>query len=371
MKNMTQRTFGCEIELVGLSIEEAARALRAAGITTFDTETNSFDGIYRSYQSDNGGCDCSSCRADRNEPEDPRTATAWKVTYDGSVNNGCEVVSPILSGDQGLDSVRKVVRTLKAAGARVENSCGFHVHVNAQDLQGPELINAVQRYAQYEGQIDAFMAPRRRENRSEWCKSTIELATDLGNRMDFLAAEHVANHPRSRYYKLNVAAYVKHGTLEFRQHAGTLDLNKIINWIIFCVQFVEDSKLPKSYISNYQSFAEEKKLTKAAQVLARLPLPNAMSGESPWTLCRELGVSESQLNNWVRKVAARWPAYTAVYQQNGRYRIRNSIPRDQIPSSPNENLPQLSSPGIFDNLPAQTVAFLRSRAESYARRATR
>jgi hypothetical protein len=362
--NMTHtRTFGCEIELVGLTIEAAARALRASGINTFDTETNSFDGVTPDYDDD--GCDCSSCRGNRADPNDPRMRTAWKVTYDGSVSNGCEVVSPILSGSEGLESVRKVVRALKAAGARVDNSCGFHVHVNARDLQGPELINAVRRYAQHETTIDSFMAPRRRESRSEWCRSMVELSRTLSGRGDLFVATNVANLPQTRYYKLNLAAYVKHGTLEFRQHAGTLNLNKMINWIMFCVQFVEDSRLPQSYLDNYKTLAEQKKLVKAAQVLARLPRPGVGYGRESWTLSRELGVYETEIDTLINKVRERFPVYNAVYKQGGRYRIRTTIPADQIPSDCDGSLEQPPASGIFDNLPSSTVAYLLGRAENY------
>jgi hypothetical protein len=296
--------------------------------------------------------------------------TAWKVTYNGSVSNGCEVVSPILSGSEGLESVRKVVRALKAAGARVDNSCGFHVHVNARDLQGPELINAVRRYAQHETTIDSFMAPRRRESRSEWCRSMVELSRTLSGRGDLFVATNVANLPQTRYYKLNLAAYVKHGTLEFRQHAGTLNLNKMINWIMFCVQFVEDSRLPQSYLDNYKTLAEQKKLVKAAQVLARLPLPGVGYGRESWTLSRELGVYETEIDTLINKVRERFPVYNAVYKQGGRYRIRTTIPADQIPSDCDGSLEQPPASGIFDNLPASTVAYLQGRAEGY-RTATR
>ncbi len=363
--NMTHtRTFGCEIELVGLTIEAAARALRASGINTFDTETNSFDGVTPDYDDD--GCDCSSCRGNRADANDPRMRTAWKVTYDGSVSNGCEVVSPILSGAEGLESVRNVVRTLKAAGARVDNSCGFHVHVNARDLQGPELINAVRRYAQHETTIDSFMAPRRRESRSEWCRSMVELSRTLGrSRGDLFVATNVANLPQTRYYKLNLAAYVKHGTVEFRQHAGTLNLNKMINWIMFCVQFVEDSRLSESYLEAYRVLAEKKKLAKMGQVLARLPLTGVGYGKDSWTLSQELGVREDDIDSLITTIREKCPAFAAVYRQGTRYRLRNAIPTGEVPADPTETLESPVSPSIFDNLPGTTVAYLQGRAEGY------
>ena len=37
---------------------------------------------------------------------------------------------------------------------------------------------------------------------------------------------------------VNLASYARHGTIEFRQHSGSTNANKICNWITFCVHFV-------------------------------------------------------------------------------------------------------------------------------------
>ena len=34
-----------------------------------------------------------------------------------------------------------------------------------------------------------------------------------------------------RYYKINFQAFATHGTIEFRQHSGTLDADKAANWV--------------------------------------------------------------------------------------------------------------------------------------------
>jgi hypothetical protein len=44
-----------------------------------------------------------------------------------------------------------------------------------------------------------------------------------------------------RYNKVNLCAFLRHGTIEFRQHSGTMNVDKVINWIVFCVNFVETS----------------------------------------------------------------------------------------------------------------------------------
>ena len=44
------------------------------------------------------------------------------------------------------------------------------------------------------------------------------------------------------YKKVNICAFARHGTIEFRQHQGTLSFEKIVNWISFCQEFVNHSK---------------------------------------------------------------------------------------------------------------------------------
>lgn len=37
-------------------------------------------------------------------------------------------------------------------------------------------------------------------------------------------------------------SYSRHKTIEFRQHQGTTDYKKILNWVMFCGKLVEWSK---------------------------------------------------------------------------------------------------------------------------------
>lgn len=366
------RSFGVELETTRLSIAQAVAALRAAGISTFDAESSTLNGEDVDSDDENT-CDCATCRNDRMDrpvvtaPEvlDRRAAikAAWKVTYDGSISNGCEIVSPILSGNEGLAEVTKVVKALRAAGAKIDRTCGFHVHVDARDLEGPELIHAVKRYAKHERDIDAFMAPIRRESRSEWCQSMVELVPSLSRGLSF-NAEGVANIPQSRYYKLNLAAYVKHGTLEFRQHGGTLNLQKIKNWVVFCVNFVEDSRLSKDFLDAQKAAAEAKKFQTLGRMLAATG-PNNRT--SCWTLAGALGIPANKVRETVEALKVLFPEFAVVREVNDYYRAMSPIQGAQWRQESTEAVAEtVEGPGIFDNLPASTVNYLRERATAYA-----
>lgn len=52
----------------------------------------------------------------------------------------------------------------------------------------------------------------------------------------------MANIMGSRYFKVNLMSFQRHGTIEFRQHSGTVNATKIANWVRFLGQFIDNSK---------------------------------------------------------------------------------------------------------------------------------
>lgn len=63
----------------------------------------------------------------------------YGLTHDGSIcptngENAIELVSPILKGKAGEESLRKVVKKVNDLEYEVNNSCGFHVHLGASDF---------------------------------------------------------------------------------------------------------------------------------------------------------------------------------------------------------------------------------------------
>ena len=57
-----------------------------------------------------------------------------------------------------------------------------------------------------------------------------------------------------RYYKVNAVAYDRHKTIEFRQHSGTIEYEKISNWVMFLARLVEYSY--KNEIASCESIEE-------------------------------------------------------------------------------------------------------------------
>lgn len=61
------------------------------------------------------------------------TRENWKLVTDGSLqgNNTFELLSPILVGEAGLKELEKVCWVLDLCDAKINDSCGLHVHLDA------------------------------------------------------------------------------------------------------------------------------------------------------------------------------------------------------------------------------------------------
>ena len=78
----------------------------------------------------------------------------WIVCRDGSVNGiSCEIVSPPLSLDD-MPLLQDVIRVVRKAGAKVDSSCGIHIHVGSKDLTTDEMIRLAKLFDKYEPIIE-------------------------------------------------------------------------------------------------------------------------------------------------------------------------------------------------------------------------
>lgn len=204
------RRFGIELEITGITQAKAAAALRAVGL---EVTTPGYT---------------------------HRTFGNWKIVPDGSVHNGFEVVSPVLRGEAGLETASAAINALKAAGAKADRTCGFHVHFDADGLGVEELRTIVNRYGTFECEIDAFMPRSRRGSANTYCNTV----TGLINNSRFQNARNVSelvSAQGGRYYKVNMQSLHRHGTIEFRQHNGIVDADRALNWIRMLDAFISES----------------------------------------------------------------------------------------------------------------------------------
>lgn len=195
----------------------------------------------------------------------------WKVVEDGSIDsedgNGveAEIVTPILRGSEGLKQVYKFC-TIFREYAKVNESTGVHVHVDAADFKNGDtaaerLALALLHYGNIEEVFDSLVMAHRRGKNAYYARPTDDAETIIEGYKEIIAIE--ANNLQkmvellqgsSRYKKINLRAILSHGTIEFRQMHGTLNPELVKNWIIICTSFMDQIiEVEKKFTEMFQS----------------------------------------------------------------------------------------------------------------------
>lgn len=159
----------------------------------------------------------------------------FKFTSDSSIRGEMpvECVSPVLKGKSGFADLKKCCKTLNEAGVKVNRTTGLHVHVGGIQTH-TQYVNVFRNYKMLERVIDTFMAESRRGNNSCWCRTLADhnfdgctCAQDVREVLGY-----------DRYHRVNAESWVRHNTIEFRQHAGSTNFEKIQMWVTFCIKLV-------------------------------------------------------------------------------------------------------------------------------------
>lgn len=164
----------------------------------------------------------------------------FKIVSDASVGGDIdpnEVVSPVLGGNQnGLATLKKAIKSLDAVGARVNRTCGLHVHIGADKLMGEQYVNVFKNYQKLERLIDSFMAESRRGD-AFYTRSILKY--DFSHCYGVGGVQNVmGNNSDTRYHNVNPMSFNRHRTIEFRQHQGSTSFEKISMWVKFCAKLV-------------------------------------------------------------------------------------------------------------------------------------
>lgn len=228
------RNFGVEIEAYNCTRERLARELRAAGISVQVEGYNHTD-----------------------------HADHWKLVTDSSLhgNNTFELVSPILHGEAGIDELEKVCWVLELCDVKVNDSCGLHIHMDAHDFTMDTWRNLAISYKRLEPVIDAFMPGSRRNNR--YCKSLSGISeTAISHAQTINDLRRVFH--SDRYHKVNLEAYARHCTVEFRQHGGSTNFTKMSAWIHFLEKMITFAQAgtvqPRTTLENIPFLSDTEKL---------------------------------------------------------------------------------------------------------------
>jgi len=257
LQNFTDRTFGVEIEFFGLNY--VITPLDNSIIKPYCISSRAKDGrhildLFKDYNLSFGA-----------------SRDTWHFEQDASVRgkghtrSGAELVSPILSGMEGLVQVYNAFKFLNAVeGIDIDASCGMHVHhgvdpaaYNCKELQ--QLVHIVHHYEDLfyllipgdrkkaetcrpmEIDVKAFLDACEGHDDSRNCQIK-DLWYSLENRYDEKCGVN-SRYDRTRYHGLNLHSYWYRSTIEFRYHSALLEkADEAIQWIIFTQFLIELSQ---------------------------------------------------------------------------------------------------------------------------------
>jgi len=253
---MFEARFGIEIEFTGITRTQAAKAVAeylngtiAESSDYYDTKKiTAPDGRVWKLMSD-GSIDCQKKQAGRKIAADKRYSV--------------ELVSPILTYHQDIETIQGLVRRLRKAGAFANNSCGIHIHLDGADHSTQSIRNFVNIVA---SKNDLFykalqIAPQR----ARFCK---ELDATLVSKMNSrkpktmkqiediwyegYSGSRTGHYHNSRYHFLNLHSFFTgNRTVELRgfnaaDSNGNLHAGKIRSYIVLALGLNNQALTQKS-----------------------------------------------------------------------------------------------------------------------------
>lgn len=223
---LKDQTLGVEIETIGRTRPQVAKAIQSVT-----------GGRVRV------GRDC----------YDSRYVTApdgreWRVMSDSSLSAPrrlqAEIVSPILRYED-IPQLQEIVRAVRRCGAKVDASCGIHIHVGARSFPVKGLVNLVKLVNKQQPLIENAIGIHAR--RAEYCRGICpqflsRIERERPTTLDELNAawygrrnRRPTHYDRSRYRGLNLHNVWYRGTVEFRWFNATLHAGKVKAYIQFCL----------------------------------------------------------------------------------------------------------------------------------------
>jgi hypothetical protein len=191
----------------------------------------------------------------------------WHVKYDRTCgvlgkqhDHGWEVASYIASGHKDLLRIVQVTDALGAGGAKVNENCGLHIHVDLSDFSTSDAGRLLAHWLKIEHMMCHILPVHRATNKycrlltrvkkASYSKSITYSADAL---WAHLRPTNIGYHENSqKKVSLNFVNYVRclnnytndgRKTVELRMPEGTLSGLDVKNWVRLFLLFVENSKI--------------------------------------------------------------------------------------------------------------------------------
>jgi hypothetical protein len=234
---MLNKNFGIEIEFTGITRNEVAKVV-AEYLNGTVTNTSDYYDTKKITTAD---------------------GRVWKIMSDGSIScqkrqgrqkiaatreYSVELVSPILTYQEDIETLQELVRRLRKAGAFTNSSCGIHIHLDGADHTVRSIRNFVNIIA---SKNDLFYKALQIEpSRMGYCKKMDEILVEKINRKkpktlaqieslwyEGYSESTTRHYHSSRYHFLNLHSFFNgNHTVELRGFNSELHAGKIRSYIV-------------------------------------------------------------------------------------------------------------------------------------------
>lgn len=223
----------------------------------------------------------------------------WKVMYDSSIKPSrsdssseeldqykVELVTPPLNYDD-IGLLQRIIRKLREAGAKVNNSCGIHIHIDGANHNPISLKRLVNFMIARQDLIYEALEIGQRERR--WCrKLNADILKEMKKCKELTKTdtEHIwysaandcytggishQHYNTTRYHGVNLHSFFTKGTVEFRLFNSTLHAGKIKAYIQFCLAISSWAITSKEKVvfRSIAGYTPEQKVTIMRNILTR------------------------------------------------------------------------------------------------------
>ena len=178
-----------------------------------------------------------------NNSELPRIDGLWNIVRDGSLRRGSEFIfkepykgANIISALESMNNFLSIHRRNNMIPI-ASDRCSVHVHLDARDLDEVSLNNLILIYLFVERILFQYVSPTRIKN--NYCrplsdssfKFTMNELKSVAINKQIGSLVSIINNSCDKYSALNMRPLTKFGSVEFRHHEGTTDMNKVKEWI--------------------------------------------------------------------------------------------------------------------------------------------
>ena len=247
--------FGVEVEMTGITREQAAQALAEY----FGTSPQYLGTYYDTWGVTDPEGKVWKLMSDGSIRAERKTGSGYESVGRGEYQ--VEMVTPKLTYAE-LPKLQECVRRVRRAGAKANSSCGIHVHVDAANHNRQSLKNLIG--IMYSKEDMLFKALQVNESRAaRWCKKVREPMLQQARKLSSDETKNLTqlediwyegqggrsdHYNRTRYYALNLHSVFYRGTVEWRCFNSTLNPDRAAAYVNLCLAISAQAIVQRSTV---------------------------------------------------------------------------------------------------------------------------